>query len=103
MAGHGQHHTQSLLCHGHGIRPRSVHHGNALVRGRVEIDVVDSHTSASDHTQFFGMLKKRRVRLYRRADNQCVRRLQMGRQLAVKLVPGEHGPARLLELIDCRC
>ena len=69
-----------------------------FVRRRFEIDVVHSHPGAPDHAQFLGMLEQLGIRLYRRAHDQCVRRLQMLRQLAIQLVRGEHGPARLLQL-----
>ena len=100
MSSHGQHHAQRLFRHRHGIRSRRVHHGNALPRGRVQVDVVHAHARAADHPQLLGMREQLRIRLHRRAHDQRIGRFQFLRQLAVQLVCGEHGPTRLLELLD---
>ena len=62
MASHGQHHAQRLFRDCHRIRSRRIHDGDALTRGRIQIDVVDAHASAADHAQFLGMRQQRRIR-----------------------------------------
>jgi hypothetical protein len=75
-----------VLGHGDGIGAGSIHHGDALAGGGIEIDVVDTDPGPSDHPQLAGMFQKRGVNLHRRADDQRVGRLQLLRELALDLL-----------------
>jgi hypothetical protein len=77
------------------IRARSVHDRNALASSGIQINIVDTHAGAPDHSQFARMFEEVGIHLNRRANDQCVRRLQMRRQLALHLVGRDDGPARL--------
>jgi hypothetical protein len=96
MASHGQHHAQSVFCHGHGIGPGRVHHRNTLPCSRIQIDVIDPHAGPANDAQLLGIRQQRGIRLHRRAHNQSVGVFEVVRQVAVQLVGGKDGPAGLL-------
>ena len=98
MASHRQHHPERLLRHGDGIGSRCIHYRDAFVSGRFQINVVHADSGAADHAQLFRMLEKLGVCLYRRTNDQRIRRLQMFLQLPVELIRRKDGPARLLQL-----
>ena len=98
MTSHGQHHPQRLLRDRDGVGPRRIHHRDAFVRRRFQIDVVHAHAGPPDHAQLFRMLQQLGVGLHRRAHDQRIRRLQMFRQFAIQLICRKNGPARLLQL-----
>ncbi len=83
MASHGQHHTQCVFRHGHGVCPGRIHHGYALARGRVQIDVVHAHAGPANYAQLLGMREQRGVDLHRRAHDQSVGRLHLRGKLSV--------------------
>jgi hypothetical protein len=75
MSSHGQHHAQRLLGHGDRVGARRIHHRDAFVRRRFQVDVVDPDSGSPDHAQLFRVLQQFRVGLHRRADNQRICRL----------------------------
>src|SRR5207248_3917492 len=58
MASHGEHHRQCVLSHGDGVGTGSIHDGDALASGSIEIDVVNPHPGTSDHPQLASMFEK---------------------------------------------
>ena len=103
MTSHGQHHPQRLLGHGDRVGARRIHHRDAFVRRRFEIDVVHAHAGSPDHAQLFRVLQQLGVGLHRRTHDERIRSLQMLLQLAFQLIRSKHGPARLLQLRHGRC
>ena len=96
VASQCQHHPQCVLGHRHGIGAGRVHDRDALLGGGFQVDVVDAYAGPPDDPQLLGVFQQLGVGMHRRADDEGVRILQLARQLAVQLLMGKHGPARLL-------
>ena len=72
MPRHCKHQTEGVLGDGHGIGAWGVHDRDTLASRGVEIDVVHSHSRATDHAQLSSMLEQFCIYLNCRAHDEGV-------------------------------
>ena len=54
------------------LAPGRIHHRDAFMRGRFQIDVVHAHARAPDHPQLLRVLQQLGIRLHGRAHDQRI-------------------------------
>ena len=86
VAGHREHHSQSVLCDGHGVGAGRVHHGDPFVSRRVQINVVHADAGAADHAQFMSVFQQLCVSLHGGTHNQ----LDAADLIVLRLPAGQH-------------
>jgi hypothetical protein len=95
LARQRQHQPDGQLGHGHGVRPRRIHHHDAPSRSRIGVDIVNAHARPANHPQLGRARHQRVVRLHGAANHQRIGVGQSGRQPVRQLVVRQNFPSRL--------
>ena len=85
-----------MLGRADGIAPRRIHDENALARGGICVDIVDTNAGAADHAQLRRRLQQLRIRLHRRADDKPISIGQLCGQPVLNLISSHNLPSSLL-------
>ena len=102
VARHGQHQPQGVLGDRHRVCAGGVHHGDALLGGGFQVDVIHAHAGAADHAELGSGREHARVHLDGGAHDQRVGIHQVGRKFAFDLLGSDQRPAVLIaEQLDC--
>src|SRR5215510_7056492 len=102
MPGEGEHESESVLGHRHGVSAGSVHDRDSGLGGGVEINVVYAYTGASDDAQLLCAAQDVCIHVHGGADDQRVGIGQRPGEIVIKLVRREHGPFLfLLQELNC--